>query len=68
MLCFLETFVDLVMILLVGFFFSAAAVDVVLFTSPELSTLFMYSRKFSSLISLSVNTNTVPFPSSPAER
>lgn len=35
-------------------------------TSPELNMLFMYSRKDSSLISLSVNTNVVFVSSIPA--
>ena len=37
-------------------------------TSPELRTLFMYSRNPSSLISLSVNINVMPLPSQPAVR
>lgn len=35
-------------------------------TSPEERTLFRYSRKASSLISLSRKTNVMPFPSAPA--
>lgn len=38
----------------------------VLLTSPDDRTLFMYSRKDSSLISLSVNMKLMPFPCWPA--
>jgi len=39
-----------------------------LHTSPELRTLFIYSRNPSSLISLSVNMKVMPLPSQPAVR